>query len=450
MESTICGKNIEELLTDHPILVDVIQKKPTLWINNQIMQFQEVESEIDFTRKDVKDAADRLDRFRPYLIQAFPETSEDEGTIESPIQKIPSMHQSLNSFYNHIIPGQLLVKLDSHLPISGSIKARGGIYEILKFAETTAIKNDLLTPTDNYACFDSEPFHQLFRGYSIVVGSTGNLGLSIGIISAKLGFSVTVHMSADAKQWKKDMLRSKGVCVIEHDGDYSEAVAVGRKQAEADPRCHFVDDEDSRDLFLGYAVAADRLKKQLEDQSIQIDANHPLYVYLPCGVGGGPGGVTLGLKLAFGDNVHCFFAEPTQSPAMLVGLSTGLHDSISAQQLGIENKTIADGLAVSRPSGLVCRAIQNLLSGVFTTSDTEMYQLLTLLAVSENIRIEPSAVIGFSGCARIFTQQANMTTVTNQHITHVVWATGGSMVPESVWLEYFEAGKMLLNSNRQP
>ncbi|MFJ8266059.1 D-serine ammonia-lyase [Peribacillus asahii] len=443
-------KTVQDWIEEYPLINELVATEEVFWSNPKYKPFQTVLENLPLNDNDVKDAVERLKRFAPYIAKVFPETRKLNGIIESPIVPIPAMHQQLSHMYEQPLDGTFLLKCDSHLPISGSIKARGGIYEVLKHGEALALEHGLLTVEDDYSIFDSEKFRNFFSQYSIAVGSTGNLGLSIGIMSAKLGFKVTVHMSADAKEWKKNLLKSKGVTVIEYKEDYSKAVKEGRKQAHSEANCYFIDDENSRDLFLGYAVAASRLKKQLEDLNVTVDENHPLFVYLPCGVGGGPGGVAFGLKLLYQDHVHCFFAEPTHSPCMLLGLVTGLHDKVSVQDFGIDNITSADGLAVGRPSGFVGPTIEPLLSGSYTVSDNELFKLLSTLADTENIHLEPSALAGVIGPVKLWNEKQGKEYIKNHNLkdkmknaVHLMWATGGSMVPKEIMNEYYKKGSEL-------
>jgi D-serine dehydratase len=435
----------EEILTKYPNLKDVSDLNEVFWLNPKLVPYEEGARAINMNIAAIDDAEKRLKKFAHLIEKVFPETLPTGGIIESPIKEINRMKDKLQKLYNFDSAGRLLLKMDSHLAIAGSIKARGGIYEVLKHAETLAMEAGLLKEDDDYSILADQKFRDFFGKYKIQVGSTGNLGLSIGITSAALGFNVIVHMSADAKQWKKDLLRAKGATVIEYESDYSKAVEEGRKASDQDPMSYFVDDENSMNLFMGYSVAARRLKNQLDDLNILVDEAHPLFVYLPCGVGGAPGGIAYGLKSVYKDNVHCFFVEPTHAPCMLVGMATGLHNEISVRDLGIDGITHADGLAVGRPSKLVGKMMDYLLGGVITIDDYKLYDYMRNLHETENIDIEPSACAAFEGFVKFETTDEGKEYIKRHNLennmknaVHIAWATGGSLVPEEINKQFLE------------
>lgn len=428
------------MLNNKEFVRELQLRRESAWIDPDTVDAVRALAALPLTRADVDDAEARLERFAPFIKRAFPETAKDRGIIESPLTEIFGMCAWLNEKEVAKLSGRLFLKRDSDLAIAGSVKARGGCYEVLKHSEELALRLRLIEKRDDYSVFATHTFRDFFSRYSLHVGSTGNLGLSIGIMGAALGYQVTVHMSADARQWKKDLLREKGVTVREYSADYSRAVEEGRELAARDPMSYFVDDENSRDLFLGYAVAARRLKEQLKAQQIAVDAAHPLIVYIPCGVGGAPGGICFGLKQEFGDNVRVFFAEPVDAPCMLLGLASGLQDQICVQDIGLSGRTAADGLAVSRPSAFVGETVKQLADGGFTVSDEHLLAYLRALHETEGIFVEPSACAGFMGASALggmedYLAQSGLEK-TWANATHIVWATGGALVPEKVRRQY--------------
>lgn len=419
----------------------VKQRAELLWLNDEKKNISKTEKQ-ELGAEETADAAERLKRFAPVISYYFPETQKNGGIIESPLTEIPKLKDRLNEKYTADIKGRLFIKEDSNLQVAGSVKARGGIYEVLKHTEDLAIENGILQSTsDDYLKLTTSEARKYFGSCKIQVGSTGNLGMSIGIMSAALGYEAIIHMSADAKEWKKTLLRSKGAKVVEYNGDYGEAVKKGRALSAADSTSYFVDDENSKDLFLGYAVAGERLQIQLKEAGITVDDEHPLFVYIPCGVGGAPGGITFGLRQIFGDNVHCFFVEPTEAPCMLLGLATGKENRISVQDVGLSGKTHADGLACGSPSGLSCRMMRPHLSGIFTITDKWLYEYLRDLYESEGIFIEPSSCAAIRGVTAIGKGKYIGNIVNAEKMpnaTHIIWATGGSFVPKEMREEFLK------------
>lgn len=397
---------------------DMMNKKSISYFNKD---HSESLAHIPFSKSDILDAYKRLNRFSPYLEKTFQDLEKTKGKIDSELKGLENFKRVLG------INGNLYLKMDSHLPISASVKARGGIYEVLKIAEKIAIDNNLIKHSDNYHIFSTDKFKSLFSKYKISVGSTGNLGLSIGIMAAKLGFQAEVHMSADAKEWKKRLLRKRGAVVIEYPDDYEKAVASGRSMALRDDTCYFIDDENSVDLFLGYSVAGKHLYDNLKSMNINVSEDNPINIYIPCGVGGAPAGIAFGIKTYFGHLARIYFAEPVNAPCMSLGIISKHYHNISIKDIGLDCKTLADGLAVPRASSLVSPFMATLVNGLFTIDDYELIEGMKNLYKSENIFIEPSACATFNSILSVEKELMSQ----NEPIgTHILWATGGNMVPD--------------------
>ncbi len=390
-------------------------------------------------------AAARFERFAPLLAALFPELQASYGAITAPLVPAPALGAALGLANGQ---GALWVQCDHLLPVAGSIKARGGIHEVLEFAETVALEQGLIAPGGDYKALAAPAARAVFARYQVAVGSTGNLGLSIGVMAAALGFRAAVHMSMEAKAWKKERLRRRGVEVVEHSGDYEQAVAAGRALAAQDPFCHFVDDERSLSLLQGYSAAAPALARSLAQAGIAVDAEHPLFVYLPCGVGGAPAGIAWGLRQVLGPHVHCFFAEPVQAPCFLVQMLAAPGEHPSVRDWGLTNQTEADGLAVPRASLLAADLMRPVLSGAYTVQDETLFQHLALAHDLEGLRIEPSAAAGLSGPAWITGSPTGQAWLKAQGLwqhlprsTHIAWTTGGLFVPEAEYAKFLQRGR---------
>jgi D-serine dehydratase len=197
------------------------------------------------------------------------------------------------------------------------------------------------------------------------------------------------------------------------------------------------------------------LQRQLAEQRIVIDAQRPLFVYIPCGVGGAPGGITFGLRHAFGNSVHCFFAEPVGSPCVLVRLAALKNRPLTVREVGLDNQTEADGLAVAQASEFAARMMRTRVSGVFTVEEDDFFAGVYALERAMDLRIEPSAAASFGGPAWLLDSAQGRQYIDEQGLaaclrnsTHVLWTTGGAFVPGEEYQRFHERGRSVWRLRR--
>ncbi len=128
-------------------------RSPFLWINEGWSPLARARSSSALNLGDVYDAHQAWDRFAPLLLKLFPELVPSGGIIESALYPADALQKAIIGGSD--TRGRWMIKGDHALPVVGSIKARGGLYEILLHAENLALRNGLIKPQDDRAILAS-------------------------------------------------------------------------------------------------------------------------------------------------------------------------------------------------------------------------------------------------------------------------------------------------------
>ena len=119
---------------------------------------------------------------------------------------------------------------------------------------------------------------------------------------------------------------------------------------------------------------------------------------------------------------------------MLVQLASNTEHPLSVYDIGLDNLTEADGLAVAQASELASPLMRAQLAGVFTVTDEQLYADLLAVKQTMDVDLEPSAAAAIGGPLQLLESSAGKDYLRRHRLdprnaTHVIWATGGSLVP---------------------
>ena len=141
---------------------------------------------------------------------------------------------------------------------------------------------------------------------------------------------------------------------------------------------------------------------------------------------------------------------------MLVQLRAGLSEHPSVYELGLCNRTEADGLAVPRASLLAAGLMRERLAGIYTETDDALFAHLARAHAAEALRLEPSAAAGLAGPLRLVRSAAGRAWLAEQGLlsqlpqaTHLVWTTGGALLPDAEFAQFLERGKAIIQRQAQ-
>lgn len=212
----------------------------------------------------------------------------------------------------------------------------------------------------------------------VIAASAGNHAQGVALASQIAGIPCTVVMAKGASTAKVVATRSYHAEVVLHGRNYEEAQAEASRRAKED-NLVIIPAFDDADVIAGQGTIGLEILKDLPDVES---------VVVPVGGGGLIGGLALAIKeLRPGAKVYGVQAESCPGAKEL--FHTGKATSGT-------RSTIADGIAVERPSELTRNLMRQYVDDIVTVTEDEIAHTMLLLLERTKMVVEGAGAVGLA------------------------------------------------------
>ena len=209
------------------------------------------------------------------------------------------------------------------------------------------------------------------RAAGVVAASAGNHAQGVALAATTLGIKSTVYMPENAALPKIDATRQYGAEVKLHGENIGDALDAALVFAE-ETGARLIHPFDDRDIIAGQGTLGLEIVAAMP---------RPGTVVVPVGGGGLISGIASAIKeTSPGTRIVGVEAEATAS--YIVSRAAGKPTAVAPQF------TVADGIAVARPSELCFRHIQAHVDDLVSVTDGQMMLAVTLLLERAKLMVE--------------------------------------------------------------
>ncbi|MFW6111066.1 MAG: threonine ammonia-lyase [Thermoproteota archaeon] len=278
------------------------------------------------------------------------EIKEAYSTVRKVAHWTPFIHSRTISRF---VGGEVYLKLEC-LQRTGSFKIRGAYYAISKLGREV-------------------------KSRGCVAASAGNHAQGVALAASSLGVKATVVMPRFSPTAKVNATQGYGAEVILHGDNYDEAVTEAYRICKQ-RNAIFIHSFDDPRVIAGQGTIGLEMMEDIPDLDV---------IVVPIGGGGLISGTSVAVK-NLNPNIDIYGVQASGAPSMVCSLNEGC--PVELQKID----TIADGIAIKKPSKLTLGITKRLVDETVIVTDGEIADATFLLLERTKQVVEPAGAVGLA------------------------------------------------------